>query len=74
MISPAYPNPTRDKVFIILNDVVKNDLIEIHNATEALLKSVKVRPGKNELSTEDLPNGIYFCKTPNYETIKLIKQ
>lgn len=73
MMTPAYPNPTKDKLTVVLNHVRQDDQIDILSASGILLKSSKINKGENEFNLGSFPKGIYFFRMPNSVTTKIIK-
>lgn len=63
-----YPNPTSDVVTLL--NVPNGAMVNVHNITGALVKSVAV--GNGVVSLEDLAKGVYFVSV-NGATTKVVK-
>lgn len=69
----TYPNPSRDKVFVTFGNEIQNNRLDVYNIAGALVKSVDVEYGKNEIDISDLSNGAYFLITPGFKPKRIIK-
>lgn len=73
--SEIYPNPFNESVFV---NLTTDSYIEIIDINGAIVKSIQLKVGENELNTLDLTKGVYFVKvynsSNNQEYFKIIKQ
>lgn len=70
----AYPNPTRDKVFINIPGVELGlTRIRLYSASQQLISDNKYEPrdGGFEISLGNLPGGVYFVKIELQEQVNL---
>ena len=67
----VYPNPTTDKLIIVLKNIQKSILYNVSG--QSVLES-----DRNELNVSELPTGIYLLHTTNTQnqlsTFKIIKK
>lgn len=70
----SYPNPTTNKVYLVLDQINDKDLISIFNSSGNLMLSLDAKSGQNIIDLESLPNGVYIISIPGYRRTRLIKQ
>ncbi|MDD3878186.1 MAG: T9SS type A sorting domain-containing protein [Bacteroidales bacterium] len=58
----TYPNPAKDKVYIIATDLNNNKTISIHNIQGQLLLQQPIQQVKTEIDISAIAKGIYFIK------------
>ncbi len=73
-MTPAYPNPTCDKLTVMLRKAAQDSRLNIYSISGTLVKSVEARQGQNEIDFGTLPNGAYLLSAPGYKTSRIIKQ
>ncbi len=66
-----YPNPVKDKLFIA--GKLSGDTVSIISTDGKLLKTMKVNTANNSVDVSNLPRGIYFLKSADFNH-KFIKQ
>lgn len=64
------PNPVREKTKIILGEVFPNTILEIVSPTGQIVKEISVNNTVEEIDMQDLPNGIYFFRIRNNNTVQ----
>lgn len=67
----AFPNPFRDQLQVNTAFPGLAEWTDIHGKT---IKTVPVAAGRNDISTEDLPSGIYLLRVNGAPGIKLIRE
>lgn len=70
----AFPNPTQDKITVMLEEVEQGSRLNIYNISGTLVNSTIARRGKNEIDLEYLPSGVYLLSAPAHKTSRIIKQ
>jgi hypothetical protein len=73
-IAPAYPNPTKGNLNVILEDTNQDSFINIFSVTGIVVKSTKAKQGQNEIDLGKLSNGIYLLSAPGHKMTRIIKQ
>jgi len=68
-----YPNPSNDKISIVLNNTNDVQNIAITDVTGRTIYSEKVVSNSIEVNTENYPTGIYFCKIIGAKTNETLK-
>ncbi|MBL7932305.1 MAG: T9SS type A sorting domain-containing protein, partial [Bacteroidia bacterium] len=63
-----YPNPASTNLTI---ESDSKTAIKIYNSLGQFVSRLELNPGKNEMSTVSLSNGLYFFKTENCETCEV---
>jgi hypothetical protein len=62
----VYPNPASDEIFVNVNlGLTQNGIFEIDNIFGQVVGIYNLKEGENKLaiSTTDLSQGVYFCRT-----------
>jgi len=66
----VFPNPAKNSIYLLLNNIQKNNTGYIYDIKANMVKQFSVNHTKIDIS--DLEKGVYFIKIDN-ETIKFIK-
>lgn len=66
----VYPNPANQNITISLENAdEENYSVEMYNCIGSLVMKTNIIPGSsNNISTSDLPNGIYFLNVTSGDT------
>lgn len=65
-----YPNPASETFSITGR---QNDEVEIISLSGAVLRTVKLNEGQNEIFIGDLPNGVYVIRTPEQHARLIVR-
>jgi PKD repeat protein len=58
----VFPNPVKDKLYVICNTLYGNEWLELSDALGERIFKSEIRNAKSEIDIDRLPNGIYFLK------------
>jgi len=70
----AYPNPTYDRITVMIGKVEQGSHIDIFNVSGKLVKSTETIQGQNKVDLGELLNGVYLLTVPGYKVTRIIKQ
>lgn len=69
----VYPNPTTDKITVILPQSVQQRDLQIYDLQGRLLKQFECKDTENIISLSDFSNGLYILRIGNYSQ-KILKR
>ncbi len=69
----VFPNPTSNKVSVIVNTTDGDEFIKVVNTSGDLVKQIKMVHGVNTIELGELSNGVYFIYLSESEQVRIIK-